>query len=99
MMCQSVTLDDLVASYIQRFHSDKTILVIHKNNSRGYVSVLQHLEDDLLMRVPNIIEINSDYIFVGAYTNDAKTFLENNKRDKCQTRIDLYIKGVLYACN
>ena len=99
MMCQGITLDDLIASYIQRYHSDKTILVIHKNNTRGYTSVLQHLEDDLLMRVPQIIEINSDYIFVGTSLYDGKEFLKDNKRADCQTRIDLYVQGVLYSCN
>lgn len=101
MMVQGVTKEDLIACFIERFHGKGAYLVIHKEDqdTPGYIKILQELEDQLMMRVPNIIEINSDFIIVGTYTKDGENFLKENSRASRKIRIDLYLDGVLYACN
>ena len=101
MMVQGVTVDDLIACFIERFHGRGAFLVIHKESqdTAGYIKILQELEDQLMMRVPNMIEMNSDFILVGTYVKEAKEFLKENPRSKRHIRIDLYVDGVLYECN
>lgn len=101
MIVQGITKEDLIACFIERFHGKGAYLVIHKEDrdTPGYIKILQELEDQLMMRVPNIIEINSDFILVGTYVNDGKEFLRSNQRSERHVRIDLYMDGVLLSCN
>ena len=99
MMIHGITSSDLLAAYIERFHPGQNILVVHLNDSEGCQQVLEDLKNDLLLTVPNRIELDSEYIMIGSHREELTKFLQKHHHLVCDTRLELYVNSCLYMSN
>ena len=91
MMIHGITSSDLLAADIERFHPGQNILVVHLNDSEGCQQVLEDLKNDLLLAIPNRIELDSEYIMIGSHREELTKFLQKHHHLVCDTRLELYV--------
>jgi len=99
MMIHGITLSDLVAAYIERFHSRQNILAIYLNESDGCKKLLQSMQDELQIAILYRVELDSDIILVGSHRDELVKFLEKHHHLVCDTRMELYVNSCLYRHN
>ena len=98
-MIAGVKKQDLISSYIEKFHNKESILVIHMNDSEGCKSILKQIDEELMLPVPNRIEMDSDFLLLGTYTREAVELIKKNNHLVSDTHLELYVNGSLYIRN
>lgn len=99
MMIHGITLSDLVATYIERFHPGQNILVVYLNETDGCKKLLQSMQEELQIAVLYRVELDSDIILVGSHRDELVKFLDKHNHLVCDTRMELYVNSCLYRCN
>lgn len=99
MMLHGITNSDLLAAYVDKYHRNMNIMVVYMNVTNGCQRVLGDIKDKLLLPIPDRIELDSDYIMIGANRDELTKFITSHNHLAYDTRLELYIDGCLYMCN
>ncbi len=99
MMIQGITSHDLLDSYIERYYSNKVVLVIRLNSSDGCQRILADIRDQLNLPIPERIEIQSDYILLCSNREELTEFIKNHQYQVYCTLLELYVDACRYMSN
>lgn len=99
MMIHGITNSDLLAAYIDKYHRNMNIMVVYINVTSGCQRLLGDIKDQLLLPIPDRIELDSDYIMIGSHREALTKFINAHDHLIYDTRLELYIDGCLYMTN
>lgn len=99
MMIHGITSSDLLAAYIDRYHRNMNVMVVHLNVTSGCQRLLGDIKDQLLLAIPDRIELDSDYIMIGSHREELTKFINAHDHLIYDTRLELYVDGCLYMTN
>lgn len=99
MMIHGITLSDLVAAYVERFHPGQNILAVYLNESEGCKKLLQAIHDELQIAVLYRIELDSDIILIGSHRDELTNFLEKHHHLVYDTSMELYVNSCMCKRN
>ena len=99
MIIHGITSSDLLAAYIDKYHHNMNVMVVHLNVTSGCQRLLGDIKDQLLLAIPDRIEHDSDYIMIGSHREELTKFINAHDHPIYDTRLELYIDGCLYMTN
>lgn len=99
MMIHGITRYDLLAAYIDKYHRNMNVMVVHLNVTSGCQRLLEDIKDQLLLPIPHRIELDSDYIMIGSHREELIKFINAHNHLIYDTRLELYIDRCLYMTN